>query len=218
MILNVEAITSQKIAVGLVENPACWRLRDLAAEVPADQAVVELGAFKGRTTGWLVMGAQSSNGARVVSVDPWDSQDALPEDYLALAPAHREYRLSETRAAYEQHLDETGIRPFVTSVGATAVEAAKSYDGPPVGLLWSDALHRRSDVREDTKAWLPHMAEQSVIVLHDAGDPRFGVEAGARDALTRTKAAREKWDWAGREVQLWPKQPTRRGILIVRTR
>src|SRR5690606_15270126 len=70
--LNVHAITDQKIAVGLVENPCCFRLREYAAKVPADQAIVELGAFKGRTTGWLALGASEGNGAVVHSVDPWD--------------------------------------------------------------------------------------------------------------------------------------------------
>ena len=58
------------------------------------------------------------------------------------------------------------------------------------------------------------MADDSVIVLHDAGDPRFGVNQGAKAALSRLKA----WDWAGRELQLWPKQSDKRGILIVHKR
>lgn len=217
MILNVNAITSQKIAIGLVENPACWRLRDLAALVPADQAIVELGAFKGRSTGWLALGSSNGNGARVHSVDPWEDGDEIPADYLATAPTVAQYRLTETREAYEAHLDETGIRSLVDVHQTTAVQAAVEWDGPKVGLLWHDALHRLGDVRDDIKAWLPHMADQAVIVLHDVGDPSFEVEAGAKAALTKNKTLRETWDWEGREIQLWPKQPTRRGILIVRT-
>jgi len=210
--LDQRAITDQKVAVGLVENPCCWRLRDEAARVPANRAIVELGAFKGRSTGWLVLGAQSGHGARVVSVDPWESADEPPASYARLAKSVPEYRHSQTRQAYEHHLDEAGIRPFVDVVQATAQEAAAGYDGPPVSLLWHDALHRRQDVRGDLRAWLPHLADDAVIILHDVGDPRMGVEAGARDALSRRKG----WDWAGREVVLWEKQPHLRGFMVVR--
>jgi len=211
-VLNVQAITDQKIAVGLVENPCCWALRDLAAEVPADQAIVELGAFKGRTTGWLAMGAQNGPGARVWSVDPWEDGEELPADYQATARTIPDYRLSETRDAYEKHLDETGVRPFVTTVQATAKDAAKTYDGPPVALLWHDAIHTREAVAADLRAWLPHMADNAVVVLHDIGNPAYGVEAGAKAALARRKG----WDWDGREMNPWPKQPEKRGFMVVR--
>lgn len=211
-VLDVQAITDQKIAVGLVENPCCWALRDLAAEVPADQAIVELGAFKGRTAGWLALGAQNGNGAHVWSVDPWEDGDEPTPDYLATARTVAEYRLSETREAFEKHLDETGVRPFVTPVQAKATDAAKNYDGPPVALLWHDAIHTKEAVAADLRAWLPHMADNAVIVLHDIGEPSYGVEAGAKAALARRKG----WDWDGREMNYWPKQPTKRGYMIVR--
>lgn len=218
MSLNINAIQSQKIAIGLVENPCCWALRDLAQAVPADQAIVELGAFKGRSTGWLTLGSTLGNGARVVSVDPWENQPKIPTTYADKAVTVAEYDLSETRLAYEAHLELTGVRPLVDTIQATAVDAAKDYDGPGVGLLFHDALHRVSDVRDDLKAWLPHMADDAVIVLHDVGDPRLGVEAGAKAALTSNKTLRDKWDWDGREINLWPKQPTRRGYMVVRTK
>lgn len=217
MTLDITAITSQKIAEGLIENPCAEVLRECAAKVPADQAVVELGAYRGRSTGWLALGASEGNGARVVSIDPWDDAPDLPDTYRDKAVTVALYNATETRLAYEAHLERTGVRPLVDTVQATAVDAAKQYAGPKVGLLFHDALHRLEDVRDDLKAWLPHMADVAVIVLHDAGDPRLGVETGAKAALTRTKAAREKWDWAGREICLWPKQPTRRGFLVVRT-
>lgn len=210
MTLNLEAITSQRIAIGLVENPCCWRLRDEAAKVPADQAIVELGAFKGRSTGWLTLGSQTGNKAPVFSVDPWEN-GTIPNGYRDKAVTVPQYVQSETKAAYEAHLKLTGCRPFVTTIQATAVDAAEAYDGPPVALLWHDALHRMSDVRDDIKAWLPHLADKAVVICHDVGDSRLGVEAGAKAAMSRRKG----FDWDGREINLWAKQATRRGFLVV---
>lgn len=211
--LNEQAITSQALAPGVVENPCCWRLRDEAARVKADQAIVELGAFKGRSTGWLALGSSRGYHAPVYSIDPWE-KGKIPAGYRDHAPSVADYVKSETREAYEEHLDATGIRPLVTTIQATAVKAAESYDGPPVALLWHDALHRAGDVSADLRAWVPHLADAAVVILHDVGDPRLGVEEGARKALARRKG----FDWQGREIHLWAKQPERRGFLVVHKR
>jgi len=211
--LDAAAILDQKRSPGLIENPCRDALLELAAAVPADQAIVELGSFMGRSTGHLVLGAQRGNGAHVHAVDPWETADELPESYVAHSPSVAQYGLSETREAFEAHMAEVGATGHFTAHQATAVQAGEAWDGPKVGLLFHDALHRLADVRDDLKAWLPHLADQAVIVLHDVGDPTFGVEAGAKAALGRRKA----WDWAGREIHLWPKNPEKRGFLIVRT-
>lgn len=213
MRINVQAVTDQKIAVGAVENPACWRLRDLAKQVPADQAIVELGAFKGRTAGWLALGASEGNRAHVYSVDPWEQRpfDTWPDGYDK-PDVVREYSHPATRDAFHAHLAECGVTNMVTAIQATAVAAANTYDGPKVGLLWHDAEHTTEAVKADLKAWLPHLSATAVVALHDAARVDFGVIAGARAVLTK----RHGFDWTGRELQLWPKQPSHRGVLIVK--
>jgi hypothetical protein len=216
MTLNLEAIQSQKIALGFVEVPACERLRALAAQVPADQAIVELGAYKGRSTGWLALGASEGNGARIVSIDCWDLRPA--EDWPAGSPAYTQaYSDPATEAAYQAHLDLTGIRPQVTTVKGFGLDFAKDWKSeglPKVGLLWHDAAHHYDEVLADLKAWIPLMANDAVIVLHDAGNPNYGVVSAAEAAFK----SRKRWDWAGRQIDLWPKQPTKRGTLTVRTK
>lgn len=216
MSLNVEAITSQKIAVGYVETPACERLRDFAAQVPGDKAIVEIGAYRGRSTGWLTLGATSGHSAPIFSVDTWDTRplETWPDD----RPGYiRNYPLSETREAYERHLDVTGIREHVTPICGWSTEVAKAWrsDGrPSVGLLFHDAAHHYEEVVADLKAWLPLMARNSVVTLHDAGNPNYGVYEAAAEVFGKRKT----WDWDGRELQRWPKSPKRRGLLIVRSK
>lgn len=226
--LNVEAITNQSIAVGLVENPCCFRLREYAAQVPADQAIVELGAFKGRTTGWLALGASEGNSAPVVSVDPWYDGE-IPEGYEDHAPSVAEYTKTATKNHYLFHLAECGIvvKPENVEIGpgvvvphqATAVDTAATYNGPKVGLLWHDALHRREDVRDDLRAWLPHLAKDAIVVVHDVGDSVLGegVMAGVQDVFGRRKA------WKSREIVPWvkvnpdgtPRPMGKRGFLVL---
>lgn len=220
--LDETAITDQKIAVGLVENPCCWALEALAAHVPADQAIVEIGAFKGRSTGWLALGAQKGNGARVVSIDPHDDGE-LPRGYPA-TPTTPTYTEPTTREAYLAHLERTGVAPFVDYMQATAVDAAKAYTGPKVGLIWHDGIHTATQVAADLRAWIKHAADDAVIVLHDTDDARYGVAQGAERALTGSKAARDAWAWESRIIHPWPKndgkapESRRRGFTVVHTR
>lgn len=217
--LNEKSITDQKIAVGLVENPCCWALEALAAHVPADEVAVEIGAYRGRTTGWLAMGAQGGNGARVVSIDPHE-QGEIPDGYSS-APSVPSYVEPSTREAYLAHLDETGVAPFVDYVQATSTEAAKEYDGPKVGLLWVDGLHDYDNAFADLKSWLPKMAKDAVVVLHDVDDQRYPVMEAAQAAFTRTKTLRETWDFDGVKVHPWPKnngrapEDRRRGFAVI---
>lgn len=217
--LNIEAITDQKIAVGLVENPCCWRLREYAARLPMRQTIVELGAFKGRTTGWLALGAHEGNKNEVYSVDPWEDGE-IPEGYEDHAPSVAEYVKSETRLAWEAHIERCGVGSWVTPRQMTAVEAAADYTDVPVGLLWHDALHRREDVRDDLKAWLPHLAKNATVVVHDVGDKVLGegVMAGVEDVFGRRRA------WKRREIVPWvkvnpdgtPRPMGKRGFLVLK--
>lgn len=215
--LNAEMILDQKQAPGLIENPCRDVLVDLASKVPTGQAIVELGSFKGRSTGHLALGSSRGAGVPVHAFDPWE-QGTMPDGYVDLAKPHAEYLHDETRRAFEAHMVATGANQYVTAHQANAVDGANEYDGPPVGLLFHDALHDYDSVFGDLKAWLPKMAKTAVVVLHDVGDPNFQVDAAAEAAFTRTKPLREKWDWGGRDIRLWPKNPAKRGFVIVRTR
>lgn len=222
--LNETAILDQKLAPGLIENPCRDRLIVEAMHVPADLAIVELGSFKGRSTGHLALGSQRGHGAKVHAFDPWDEAPPVEGWYLGSAPSVAEYREPSTREAFERHMNETGAAEYVTAHQMTAVEGAKAWTGPKVGLLFHDALHDYGSVFADLKAWLPHMARAAVVVLHDTDDPRYQVLEAAEAAFTRTKTLRERWDWPGREVVPWAKnegkapEQRRRGFTVVRTR
>lgn len=196
-------------APGMVERDACELLRRLAAHVPGGEAVVELGAFKGRSTGWLLLGASEGQGAHVTSVDPW----SLRKD--AYSAKSGEYTAPETYQAFKAHMEAVGATPEVHTVKrGYAKSIGAKWDGPPVGLLYHDAEHTADAVEQDLAAWLPHMAEHGVIVLHDACDPRMAVIEGAERALEGV----EGWDWDGRELIPWARKPHRRGLLVVRRR
>ena len=194
-------------AAGNTEQSACRILQSLAADVPSKHAIVELGAYKGRTTGWLSFGAERGHGAPLFSVDPWEqrSVESWPGGYADRVP---KYSDPSTREAFEAHVQAARIRTTVTQ--ATAVDAAAIYDGPPVGLLYHDAEHTHAAVVADLEAWMPHLAERCTVALHDAGNPKFGSFSGAQEVLPQ-----HGFDWGRLQLTRWRKHPDRRGLLVV---
>lgn len=198
---------------GQVERSVCRRLRALAAAVPADLAIVEIGAYRGRSTGYLVLGAQEGLGAHVTTVDPWTMRplSSWPEGYFDEAVIGR-YSQAETYAAFKAHMDLIGAtKAMFTAKRGYGVNVGAKWTGPQVGLLWHDAEHTADAVEADLRAWVDHVAPGGWVVLHDAGNPHFGVEEGAARVLDA-----DGWDWAGREVTRWHVKPGKRGALWVR--
>lgn len=198
-------------SLGRTELSACRRLCKAAAKVPADQVIVELGSFCGRTTAWLALGAQRG-GARVFAVDPWDLRD--PSD-IPDQPAHieRAYTNGSYRAAFPdfiEHLRSAQVEN-VTAIRGFSADVGRTWSGPPVGLLFHDARHTAEAVAEDVKVWAPHMAPGSLMAFHDAANPNLGVIEGAQ-ALEH----HPEWDWEGRKLYRWAKHPARRGMLVVK--
>lgn len=197
--MNEAAVLAGK---GLTERAACRRLRLLARRVPADQCIVELGAYKGRTTAWLALGASEGLGARVVSVDPWGQVD-VPGYDSKWEGGYATGAYSEARAEFDEHMRATGAA--VTVLQGTAEAIGRQWFGDQVGLLWHDAQHTAEAVQADLEAWLPHMAEHSTIVCHDACQAAFGVRQGAARALGT--------GWGVGVVHRWKKKPDRRGTI-----
>lgn len=200
MPVNLDAVKAGK---GLTERAACRLLAEFASRVPADQAIVELGAYRGRTTGWLCWGASKGNGAQVWAVDPWGAVDP-PEYASQLENGYLTGKYASAFDEFDAHIEACGASP--RAIRSTADEAGWEWTGPLVGLLWHDAQHTAEAVRADLEAWVPHMADRSVIALHDVCQPAFGVLRGAYAALTP--------EWGKATIHPWKKHPDRRGVAV----
>lgn len=149
---------------GLITPEVGDALAWLASRVPADQAIVELGSFKGMSTAYLATGARDGAGAKVWAVDPWD----LPGNPYG----KHGYSAPIVRDEFEAQLRAMKLWSRVTPVRAFSVDAAAAWDGPSVGLLFVDADHEEASVRADVAAWRPHLADGHDIAFDDLDTPR----------------------------------------------
>lgn len=137
---------------GLTEPEACAHLAALGMQVPHDQAIVEVGVYKGRSLAALATYAT----AQVVGIDPWN----LPRKSKA------KYSSDETYATAKANLE--GYEN-VTLIKQFSVTAAENWllTFPRIGLLYIDSDHRYAPVLADFAAWSAHFAPGATVAFDD---------------------------------------------------
>lgn len=168
---------------GLAPQQTCDLLYDLAADVPHDEAIVELGTYKGKTACYLAAGAQDGHGAHVWTIDPHD----LPgfRTTTGARPGTLDFTRTEIREAAERQISQAGYSRDVTMIRGFSTEVAKTWDGPKIGLLFIDGDHRQHAARLDFRTWQPHLAWDAVIAWDDYSPSHPGVPAAARGMVEK---------------------------------
>lgn len=165
---------------GLITHEKGCALAALAADVPPNQAIVEVGSYKGKSTCYLAYGAKHGAGAFVVAVDAWD----LPGN----TTGRFGYAEPGTRDAFEAQVRAAKLWGRVTPLHAFSVDAAAEYEGDAIGLLFIDADHEAASVKADFDAWAPYLASHALVVFDDYGTARNPGVAQVVDALVASGA------------------------------
>jgi methyltransferase family protein len=147
---------------GLIPTEVGEHLLKLAARVPEDQAIVELGSYRGKSTCYLATGARQGNGAHVYAVDAWSEEvSAWRSAVLSTlpSPVYADFREQVSKAGFnDQH---------ITAVKTLSTMAGDHYEGPKVGLLYIDGDHSMRAAMADLRAWRDHLADDAIVVYDD---------------------------------------------------
>jgi hypothetical protein len=138
------------------------RLAYLASTVPAKQAIVELGSWKGKSTAYLAAGSKFGHCASVFAVDHWVGHPEL--QYLFPDPS------TTTLPEFLRNMEWQGHLDIVTPLSGKTVDVARTWTRP-IGLLFIDAAHEYEAVKEDFLAWSPFVGVGGWVAFHDAGAP-----------------------------------------------
>jgi len=121
---------TRKVPGHLGENEARF-LGLLAACVPVEGAIVEIGSFKGRSTVMLAKVASHYGVGPVVAIDPHNSPILLDRQSDPAVSSYQDF-LNSIRAA--------GVSNHVESHLAYSTDVAISWNRP-IRLLWIDGDH-----------------------------------------------------------------------------
>jgi predicted O-methyltransferase YrrM len=138
---------------GRRDERECRLVAHLATMAPSGGEIVEIGAFKGRVTSWLVEAAQlRPDRPVVVSIDPhvWGTRPDFEKTVADLGLAERGLRVhyADSRA-----LGRTWSNPII--------------------FLWIDGSHEYDDVRQDINNFTPYVVPEGLIAFDDGAGGTF---------------------------------------------
>lgn len=148
----------------LTEPQAMDALADLAAQVPADQVILEVGVYHAVNLVNMALGARKGNRAKVFGCDPYGSGDI----YRGRPHMLQRYTDADLTVARQYIKTNRCSRAAKILVG-TSTDTATTWDRGPIGLLVIDAEHTYRSVKADLAAWAPHLAPDALIAFDDYG-------------------------------------------------
>jgi predicted O-methyltransferase YrrM len=157
-------------------------LADFALQVPADQEIVELGVFQGRTALIMAWGAKQGHSAHVTGIDPWELEGNVYDPPFTDVDSRRwaEYRIREL--GYSDRIEL--IQAFSHEVAENWGSRTDDGENPKkVGLLYVDGDHTKEGARRDIESWAPHLAFGAIIAVDDYGHPDWPGVGEAVDEL-----------------------------------
>jgi len=156
-------------------SPAIWE--QLVPSLPGRKRFLELGAFEGRSTAWIVQNMLEDDGT-LISVDTWEGAEEHVKMGLAMSDAENNYD-HNLRLLGEQHSERAVLKFKMTSYEAVT----KLAGGPQFDFIYVDASHTAPDVLTDACVAWPMLKDKGVMVFDDY---LWGEQ---RDVLHRPKLA-----------------------------
>ena len=150
-------------------SPAIWE--QLVPSLPGRKRFLELGAFEGRSTAWIVENMLEDDGT-LISVDTWEGAEEHVKMGLAMPDAEDNYD-------HNLRLLRAVLKFKMTSYEAVT----KLAGGPQFDFIYVDASHTAPDVLTDACVAWPLLKDEGVMVFDDY---LWGEQ---RDVLHRPKLA-----------------------------
>jgi predicted O-methyltransferase YrrM len=148
---------------GLIHPREGLLLYVLARRAAALGNIVEIGAYKGRSTWYLARGLEDeASEYRVISIDPHEA--------------------SVQREAYFETLERHGLEKRVEPRVGYSYRLVGRID-EPVGMLWIDGDHAYSSVRRDFEQWFPKLRTGGWFAMHDTVNSFEGPTRLTRELL-----------------------------------
>lgn len=169
------AITPDQVP-GRIPSEVGRILQDYARTVPGDQLIVEIGAYRGRSTCFLAAGSAEGNSAKVLSIDPW-----------GLSGSEHLSNVSTTQDDHWSHIVECGLGHLVTQVRGFSQHVTLPKE--PVGLLWIDGAHDYENVSEDIRRFCPLVVSGGTVIFDDYKLHCRGVDR----AVNRLRKNSKRW-------------------------
>jgi predicted O-methyltransferase YrrM len=161
--------------------------------LPNDSHIVEVGAWKGRSSAYLAVEAiNSGKNIKVDIVDNWtggsDAAEAYAKDKDMIRFNHNIFEF------FKQNLSP--VIDKITPIQMLSHEAANLYEDKSLDFVFIDANHTYDFVKRDINAWLPKMKPGSFFAGHDYNPTSWpGVIKAVHEFFPKEKVAVMRSSW-----------------------
>jgi len=119
--------------------------------------IVEIGAWKGRSTICLGKGSKTGNQVKIYSIDPHKSTSL-----------HKVTNCLDTYAEFLKNIQIAEVDDVILPIVKTSQEAAETFN-EPIQFLFIDGEHDYENVKLDLQLWYPKLIYGGLIAFHDYG-------------------------------------------------
>ncbi|WP_042427188.1 class I SAM-dependent methyltransferase [Streptacidiphilus anmyonensis] len=180
---QARVLAAFEAATGFMPVDEGLALYAAAAEATAATGlpVLEIGTYCGRSTLLLAEAARLA-GTVAITVDHHrGSEEQQPGwEYHDTSLVDPEVGLMDTLPRFRRTLHAAGLEPYVVALVGRSPQLAALW-GTQVGLVFIDGGHTDEHATGDYEGWVPHLAPQGLLVVHDVfPDPQDGGQAPYR--------------------------------------
>jgi predicted O-methyltransferase YrrM len=180
---QAQVLAAFEAATGFMPVDEGVALYAAAAEAAARTGLplLEIGTYCGRSTILLAEAARLA-GTVAITVDHHrGSEEQQPGwEYHDTSLVDREVGLMDTLPRFRRTLHAAGLEPHVVALVGRSPQLAALW-GTQVGLVFIDGGHTDEHATGDYEGWVPHLAPEGVLVVHDVfPDPADGGQAPYR--------------------------------------
>lgn len=137
---------------------------ELLEATPENGIFVELGAYKGKSTSFIVTEIINKNrNIKFTTVDTFQGDSGSND--LKEIEAYKQVNVSKMYEEFKENTKHLSDR-LQTIIGKSN-EAAEYFEDNSVDVIFLDAGHSASAVLADLKAWYPKMKDNSIMSGHD---------------------------------------------------
>ena len=162
---------------GWLSETEAHKLYDLAQRTSPGDALIELGAFMGRSTAALAYGLTTGSlptaGRLVVSIDTWVGTKDSPDAELH-SGILRQHGVTDLLDLHFDNMAARNLAHVTRRLRGTTVpygvEWAREWH-VTAGLVFIDADHRYEAVKADFESWMPLVRTGGYVAFHDAWAP-----------------------------------------------
>lgn len=162
----------------------------LAASLPPEARIVEIGAWVGVGTAYLGCGLRAGQGGQVYAVDTFKG-DTRDLETAAAWQKSVEKLGGGTLATFNQHISAFHLEKMVSPLVRTSLEAARQWSGDPIHLLYVAGDHVYDMVKADYDHWAGFVPPGGWIVFHDYDERHPDVTRLVNEVLAGDLAGKE---------------------------